>query len=112
MDGGRSGGEERRGQKHEDVGTAVAAVSVRIAEPGFLQKGTWSSETTARTLCQRAQVSQSLTMINSKAGTLMLNDPQGKGLSGSQSPHHRESRGSFLCSYPFSTCSLCACSDR
>ena len=112
MDGGRSGGEERRGQKHEDGGAAVAAVSVPVAEPGFLQKGTWSSETTAHTPRQRAQVSQPLTMINSKARTLMLNDPQGKGLSASQSPHHGEPWGSFLCSYPFSTCSLCACPDR
>lgn len=47
MEGGRSGGEERRGQTHEDVGAAVAAVSVPIAEPSFLQKGSWSSKTTA-----------------------------------------------------------------
>ena len=47
MEGERSGGEERRGQTHEDVGAAVATASVPVAEPGFLQKGTWSSETAA-----------------------------------------------------------------
>lgn len=73
---------ERReeGRNLRDAGAAVAAISVPIAEPGFLQKGTWCSETSALTPPpqQRAQVSQSLTMINSKAGTLMLNDPPGK----------------------------------
>ena len=41
----RSGGEEGRGEKPEAAGAAVAQCP--IAEPGFLQKGTWCSETSA-----------------------------------------------------------------
>lgn len=33
-----------RGRKLEDFGAAVTTISVPVAEPDLLQKGTWSSE--------------------------------------------------------------------